>query len=196
MVIGWDISTSAIGICVKEDDGKTVEFSVIFPKGDTHLKKHADAVVKVNQFIEKYKDKKLFHFVEDRLGGFTGGLTTKQTLMALASMNAVISLTLSYTGEITHIPPVTTKRIMELKVEKGEDKKLIVVKLAKLNEPLFPYSETKNGNYVKGTDDMADAWLLAEAGRKILAGDATIGSKQKTPSNKTKAGQSKKRIKK
>lgn len=187
MIIGWDISTSAIGICVKDDDGSTREFAVIFPEGKIHLEKHRDAVKKVREFLSKHEGP-ASHFVEERLGGFTGGLTTKQTLMALAAMNAVVSLELSNHGSVTHIAPVTVKRITSLKVDKGQDKKLVVVGLVRSQEPSFPYSETKAGNYVKGTDDMADAWLLAEAGRKILAGEATVGQRKKASRRKGKAG--------
>lgn len=187
MIVGWDISTSAIGVCVKRDDGSTVKFDVIYPVGSTHLEKHRDATRKVRQFLDENGIVDATHFVEERLGGFTGGLTTKQTLMVLAAMNAVISLTLSDHGPVTFIAPVTTKRITGLIVPKGGNKKLEVVKLARSREPSFPYAETKAGNYVKGTDDMADAWLLAEAGLAIIKGEASIGRPKKARRGKGKA---------
>jgi hypothetical protein len=193
VIVGWDVSTSAIGICVKRE-GLPNLYHAIFPKGTTHLEKHRSATEQVrlwfNHLID-YNAVEVVHIIEDRLGGFSG-VTTKQTLMALAAMNAVISMTLSYTGKVIHIPPVTTKRIMELKVDKdaGEDKKQAVVKLARSSDPSFPYQSNKTGKgdhpWKKGVDDMADAWLLAEAGAKVLKGEAEIGPKKKTRGGKKK----------
>lgn len=166
MLIGWDISTSAIGICIKNDDDSVIKYSVIFPIGNSHLEKHIDAAEKVKIFCKENNvlaaDTK--HFIEERLGGFSGGKTTRQTLMALAAMNAVISFVLNDYGSILYLHPLTTKKIMKLVVPKGENKKNIVIKLVKSLDPHFPYAETKSGKWKKGVDDMADAWLLASAG--------------------------------
>lgn len=180
-------------------EGEPPIFHVIYPEGDTHLKKWRNAVIQVSNFLEALDQFTQFtHIVEERLGGFTGGMTTKQTLMALAAMNAVVSTELSYIGEILYMAPVTTKRIMRLKdfTLPGEDKKETVVRLARSSCPNFPYNEKKKGKkepkgkvypWVVGTDDMADAWLLAEAGLKVLRGEASIGRPEKTSSRKGKA---------
>jgi hypothetical protein len=193
MIIGWDVSTAAIGICVKEDDGRTVEFGVIYPIGKTHIEKHKNAVNQVTTFCKRLCTGKVTHFVEDRLGGFTSGLTTKQTLMVLAAMNAVVSLALTDFGDVTHLHPGTTKKLSGLVVPKKYadgtkgNKKLEAIKLARSREPTFPYTETAAGNWSRGVDDMADAWLLVEAGGKILRGEAAIGRPKKAPSRKGKA---------
>jgi hypothetical protein len=203
IVIGWDVSTSAIGICVKRD-GKPNLYHVIFPEGKTHLEKHRSATEQIKEWLAESDDWGPVvptHIVEDRLGGFSG-MTTKQTLMALAAMNAVVSMTLSYTGKVIHIPPVTTKRITGLFVDKenGEDKKIAVVKLARSSDPNFPYKEKKapkkkpTGKYypwIVGVDDMADAWLLAEAGTLVLQGKASVGPAKKAPKRKSKTGRAK-----
>lgn len=186
MIVGWDISTSAIGVCVRDADGKTLEFGVIYPVGATHAQKHRSAASQVSNFCKRVCPQ-ASHYVEERLGGFTGGMTTKQTLMALAAMNAVVSFVLADFGPVIHIPPITTKRITGLKVPKGGDKKIEVIGLVRSREPSFPYAETAAGNYVKGTDDMADAWLLAEAGLKITRGEASIGQPKQIKGGNRKA---------
>ena len=131
------------------------------------------------------------HFVEDCISGFSG-VTTRQTLQKVAQMNAVCSLILSDTGTVVHIPPVSTKRIMALKVLDGETKKDAVVRMCRAAEPEFPYRLTAEGNWVKGTDDMADAWLLAEAGGRMMRGEATLlahGPKTKTRRPKRPPGE-------
>lgn len=188
MIIGWDVSTSAIGICAREDDGKLIKFHVIFPKGNTALEKWRSAHQQISDWISLNAKPWNTHVVEERLGGFTGGLTTKQTLMALAAMNAVVSHLLSSSGDVLFIAPITTKRITGLQVPKGGDKKAEVIKLVRSREPSFPYAETAAGNYVKGTDDMADAWLLAEAALKVKRGEATLGQPKKATRRKGKAG--------
>lgn len=184
--MGWDISTSAIGVCVRDDDGRTLEFGVIYPAGATHAEKHRNAAAQVINFCRRVCPNAT-HYVEERLGGFTGGLTTKQTLMALAAMNAVVSFVLSDFGTVVHIPPITAKRIVGLRVEKGGDKKLAVIGLVRSLEPSFPYAETAAGNYVRGTDDMADAWLNAEAGLRVSRGEAQIGQSKKAKGDRGKA---------
>lgn len=186
MIVGWDISTSAIGICVRDGEGKTIEFGVIYPSGSTHAEKHRSAASQIVNFCKRVCPSAT-HYVEERLGGFTGGMTTKQTLMALAAMNAVASFVLSEFGPVVHIAPSTTKRITGLKVPKGGDKKVEVIRLVRSLEPSFPYAETPAGNYVKGTDDMADAWLLAEAGLKISRGEASIGQPKQAKGHRRKA---------
>jgi hypothetical protein len=177
VTIGWDISTAAIGICVKRE-GKEHEFHVIFPKGDEALDKWRYANQAIHEIIGEIMEpeESAVHVVEQRLGGFTGGLTTKQTLMALAAMNAVVSVALSHSGQVHYILPVTAKALTKFKDRQkdGEDKKETVVRLAKAACPGFPYKEKKVSGkpkkgkgktypWVKGVDDMADAWLLVEA---------------------------------
>ncbi len=187
MIVGWDVSTSAIGICVRDDSGKLIEFGVIYPKGATHREKHISAATQVVNFCKRVCPNAA-HFVEERLGGFTGGLTTKQTLMALAAMNAVVSFVLSDFGTVAHIPVVTVNRIVGFKKPKDTDRKTEVIKLVRSREPTFPYRETPAGKYAQGVDDMADAWMLAEAGLKVIRGEASIGQPKKAPRRKGKAG--------
>lgn len=193
MIIGWDVSTSAIGVCVKTLSG-THEFGVIYPDGATQHLKQISAARQVDEFCKRmlrvYCEGQsvcpFSHYVEDRLGGFTGGLTTRQTLMSLAAMNAVVSFVLSSHGTVTHIPPISAKRIAGLQVPKGGNKKEAVVGLARSREPTFPYSETRTGNPARVVDDMADAWLLAEAGMRLLRGEASLGQPKKAGRRKGK----------
>lgn len=189
-ICGWDISTSAIGVCVREDDGRTREFGVIYPVGLTHAQKHRNAAGQIISFCKRVCPQ-ASHYVEERLGGFTGGMTTRQTLMALAAMNAVASFILADFGTVTHVTPIAAKRIAGLIVPKGGDKKQAVIGLVRSREPSFPYAETAHGNPVRGTDDMADAWLLSEAGRLLQSGQASLGHKSKASGGKTKARRAK-----
>ena len=149
-------------------------------KGKTHLERWADAVVKVKEILSRQGSMGdvRHHFVEDRLEGFRGG-TTQHTLMVLSAINAVVSHQLSQDGPVVHLAPVTAKRLAGLVVPKGGDKKALAVVLARSKDPDFPYKTTKGGNLAPGVGDMADAFLLALSGAKILSGEVTLGEKPK-----------------
>jgi hypothetical protein len=187
LLIGWDVSTAAIGVCVRTaPDGEIHKLDVLFPKGKNHQEKHRDAAKQVRKFMwdlePEFDDevKTATHVVEQCLGGFSGGMSSAQTKMALAAMNAVVTFVLSDDwGEVIHILPVTTKAITKLKILPEEEshkqpKKAAVIRMMREAIPEFPYQETDKGNWVNGTDDIADAWLLTVAGGRILTGQATL----------------------
>lgn len=197
--IGWDVSTSVIGVCAKKEDGTSVFYEAIKIKGDTMIEKYSYAVKAVNIIVDYLKslDSNRKHIVEDRLGNFSKGATTLDTLMKLAQMNAVVSYILSLDAKVTHIHPSTTKRIIGLKKTDDDpevidkktgkwNKKLAVVKLARISDPLFPFKLTPGGNFVAGVEDMADAFALAKAGLLIESGEAEIAKTKKTSRNKGK----------
>lgn len=179
ILIGWDISTSIIGICAMElESGRTLAYHALRVEGETMMRKYDSATAQAASVIEGIlgaaKDP-IHHFVEDRLGNFSAGKTMLQTLMKLAQMNAVMSWHIESWGPVTHIHPSTAKRLAGLKVPKGADKKLEAIKLVRSVDSAFPYKVTKAGNPAAGIADMADAWLLVTAGRKLLRGEATLG---------------------
>lgn len=188
LLIGWDVSTAAIGVCVRTaPDGEIHKLDVLFPKGKTHQEKHRDAAKQIRKFmwdlttdIDGWEPKETTHIIEQCLGGFTGGMSSAQTKMALAAMNAVTTFVLTDDwGTAIHILPVTTKAITGLKILPEEEshkqpKKAAVIRMMRTAIPEFPYQETLGGNWVNGTDDMADAWLLTVAGGKILTGQSKL----------------------
>ncbi len=192
LVIGWDISTAIIGVCVMDfESGKSIEYRALRVIGDTMLEKYASAetlIIGVLQALDMTKD--WHHIIEDRLGGFSAGKTMQQTIMKLAQVNAVASHIINRfgSGTVTYLHPSTAKRIAGLKVPKGGDKKLEAIKLVRSLDGDFPYTQTKAGNPAVGVNDMADAWLLATSGRKLLRGEATVGEGKKAGGGHRKAG--------
>lgn len=177
MIIGWDVSTSFIGICASLPDG-TFRYRVIEVKGETMLEKYRYAESSISLFLAGIKaefEEPRVHIVEDRLGNFSQGKTMQQTLMKLAQMNAVVSHFLDLDGQVIHVHPSRAKSLAGLKVPKGGDKKAEAIKLVRSRDGSFPYTQTKAGNPKAGVADMADAWLLTIAGTKILGGEAELG---------------------
>lgn len=190
MIIGWDVSTSFIGVCVSLFDG-TFRYRVIEVKGETMLEKYRFVKGAIGPFLlglqAEFGDEPRTHIVEDRLGNFSQGKTMQQTLMKLAQMNAVVSHFLDLDGKVIHVHPSRAKSLAGLKVPKGGDKKAEAIKLVRSRDGSFPYTQTKAGNPKAGVADMADAWLLTIAGTKILGGEAELGEGQKARRSVRKA---------
>lgn len=191
LCVGWDVSTVNIGICAIDlSTNIAVKFKWLPIDGESMIEKYSCAVGQIEQVLLSFNDEygpERAHFVEDRLGNFSVGATTMQTLMKLAQMNAVVSHRLSSDGPIRHLHPATAKRLAGLKVPKGGDKKLEAIRLAISNGGMV-VNLTKKGNYSRGTDDMADAFLLAVAGTKLLTGEAELDGEREARGAEESAG--------
>ena len=169
MILGLDISTSIIGVCIMTNEGEPKVFSYIdLRKIDTMIQKGAA--------VEEYVRKEIvphgieYLFIEDKLSGFSAGKTMMQTMLKLSAFNAMASW-IVYSGldklcEPHYIHPSTAKATMKMDglfISKGEDKKELTLKFVK-KLPGFPYAETRNGNPQKYCYDAADAYLIARTG--------------------------------
>ena len=118
------------------------------------------------------------HFVEERLGGFSGGMTSAQTLMKLAQMNALVSYIVwtfnagSTNDELTYIHPMTWKSALKhegLVIPKGCNKKEVTLAYVRNREPKFVVELNKVGKPQPWSYDEADAFCIARAGFLKLA---------------------------
>lgn len=171
---GWDVSTSFIGCCCMREDGTVVLIESIDLSGVTGgiLEKFLVAEEKVIDFIRRARaittNAPEIHCVEQRLKNMVGK-TNKDTLLSLASMNAVVShVIIKECGRNSHslryLYPIEVKKIVGLKVPKGADKKALTVDFVRAIFPEFPFVLNRGGvNPVKGTFDMADAFVTALA---------------------------------
>lgn len=177
MIIGWDISTSIVGVTVLEDDGTYVSSTYVDLRKCDDIFEKIDNVKKfIDSFISP-ATRTYTHFVEDRLGNFTAGRSMLQTLMKLASFNMVVSWLLwERTGNVFHIHPSTVKATMRkegLNIPKGGDKKKITLDFVSSVEKLFVVDLNRNDKPQPWCYDMADSYIVARAGylRKYLISD-------------------------
>lgn len=188
MIFGWDISTSIIGFTALDNSGSFVESRYcdirkekgsLIDKGDV-----TDWFIK--EIAAEYGPKDStaqpsYHFVEDKLGNFSGGRTSMQTLMKLAAFNAMVSwmiwdyYCLHHGGGLEHLHTMTIKAqaakdgLVIPKGVKGQDKKLYTLKWVIEHEKSFPTHLNKNGNFQPYCFDMADSFVIARAGyRKFI----------------------------
>lgn len=171
-LIGWDISSNLVGVCVLDKEtGSTISMDFL------DLRKIENEYERINKFEEfAYNvgmDGDTIHIVEERLAGFTRGFTSMQTLMKLAAINFACSWILSREGSVRKLHPSTIKAIMKregsltgekLIIPKGSDKKQLTLEFVQRVEPLFVPVLNRNGKPQPYCFDMADAFIIARAG--------------------------------
>lgn len=176
------MSTAVVGMCCLDDSGeaKLIECIRLFDVEDGLNAKYCVAAAGIRDFIVRARvlcpGDGEDHFIEERLLN-KQGMTTRKVLAMLAAMNAVATHVIieACQGDyrsVTHLHPSRVKRIVGLRVPKGGDKKAAAISLARARCPSFPYVLNGGGvNPVRGTDDMADAYITALAGYTLGRAD-------------------------
>lgn len=175
MIVGWDISTSIIGVAIFKDDGTYFASRYLDLRKIDDLNVKADAartfVQGIKAELHVYGNHQ--HFVEERLGNFSSGRTMLQVLMKLAAFNALVSFFIwdeldSSGSKISFVHPSTWKALMKkqgLIIPKGsKEKKQITLDFVKKLEPEFKIDLNRNEKSQPWMYDMADAYCIGKAG--------------------------------
>ena len=173
VTLGLDISTSKIGLCVMDLKFNILETTLI--KLDTKTELEDRCIVlenfisninKLNRIDDKgYVFKHVF--VESAFIAFSGGKTSAITMSKLQRFNGMVCYMLRRTLEIQpiSIAPSKARGLVGLKIKRGENTKLKVIEhVTKAFPNDFIYDLTRMGNPKPGTDDRADAIVIAWAG--------------------------------
>lgn len=165
MILGLDVSSSKIGIAILDYDKKIVTTDLIKFKPETPLEERAklfeNKLVKLQNFynIEEV-------FVEEPFIAFGGGKTTAHTMAKLQRFNGMCCYTIYNIFE--SVPNMVNVRMarsrLGIKIPKGtkqNETKKFIVEYVQNNHPEFTYNKTAHGNFVPGTDDKADAIVIA-----------------------------------
>lgn len=175
-IYGWDVST-AVAAWVRLDP----RTGLMDECGHTRLS-DADGMFEKYRMLERelgavVAGRRCVHFVEAPLSNFTRGATNKNTLLCLASINAVVSYQLDRlenTTEVIHIAPRAAMARLGLKVpkERAGQKKQIGLEFVLGREPQFEvmYKRSRNGPPAPKdwVFDRSDAYLIAAAGHHTL----------------------------
>jgi hypothetical protein len=164
-VIGLDVSSSKIGIAVLDDNKKILTSEVIKLRSDETLENRA---LMLENKLQKLKK---FYFidnvyVEEPFIAFGGGKTTAQTIATLQRFNGMCCYSIY---RVFEKPPVmvsvrSARSKLGIKIPKGtaqKDSKKYIIEYVEKNHPEFQYSLTSHGNPQPGTDDRADAVVIA-----------------------------------
>jgi Holliday junction resolvasome RuvABC endonuclease subunit len=169
MILGLDISTSKIGYCILNKDKKIIvnEFMKLKP-----LQLEDRAII----FYELLEDIKKKHsivhvFIEEPFSMFGGGRTTAGTMAKLQRFNGMCSFAVRRSLKMNPvlIPANKARKSVGLKIKRGENTKKKIIEWVEKKYPKdFVYELTSYGNPKPGTDDKADAVVIALAGMEIL----------------------------
>lgn len=167
MILGLDISTSITGITVLDDTGAVVLFDMVDMRSKkfTSFFNKADAVERrLVQLKSTYNIDKIF--IEQSLQAFRPGLSSAQVILTLGKFNGIVSwICYKIFGfEPQYIGASTARKALEIKVERGQNAKEIVLKRVLELEKGFHVEYTPKGNPVAGSYDRADSYVIARAG--------------------------------
>jgi hypothetical protein len=172
---GWDISSSCIGCCVLDGQGELVYYTNIklwhhppglLPKSHSISCGIIEIIdnVRINIGCDKNSE---MHFVEKPLSQ-VAGRTSRNTLMLLAGVNAIACSVIieMLDGDDSRIQYITQKqadKAVGLKFEKGK-RKVESIKFVQNLYKEIQFDKNRNGvNYERGSDDIADAIVVARA---------------------------------
>jgi Holliday junction resolvasome RuvABC endonuclease subunit len=173
-ILGLDISTSMIGIAVIDDKYKLKTYDKIKFKTDMPLEERVDFLVNKLHHLDKYYNLSAV-YIEQPAMMFGRGKTTAQTMSKLQRFNGMCSYAVY--NELQIIPslihPSSARKKMNISIPRSvSNKKHFIIERVKEKYPKFTFNLTRYGNPQPGTDDIADAIVVAYAGvRTTLEGE-------------------------
>ena len=170
--LGLDISSSKIGIALLDNENVIISDVLKF-KSNQSLEERAA------QFERRMREIDTYHvvydvYVEQAALMFRGGKTTAFTMATLQRFNGMCCYALSqiFEMEASLINPNSARSILGIKVPRKvpskEKKKAIIESISERFGEQFQYNLTRQGNPQPGTDDRADALVVALAGPLLL----------------------------
>lgn len=179
MILGLDISTSCTGWCVLSESGSLIDLGYTkFKSGSSILDKADEMEAVLLELNRKYGVKKIF--VEENLQAFRPGFSSAKTIVTLARFNGIVSYVASkvFSTEPNYVNVNVARKSMDIKIiskRKGgkNTKDQVFDWVASRIEYEWPSKELKSGPRRGLTVlddarfDMADAYVIAVAGRKL-----------------------------
>ncbi len=167
MILGLDISTSIVGVCVMNDN-KIVHTEYI------DLRKTGNFFEKAQKVEDSLKEIKKSHniehiFIEQALMFFRRGGSTAKTMSVLQRFNGIISWQCYqlFDMEPNYVTPISARSKCGIKVARGKKAKEVVMEHF-IESQEFEIIYTRHGNVQKYCYDIADAIIVARAGTKII----------------------------
>lgn len=169
MILGIDVSTSKVGLAIIDFDGNLKTYDLIKFKKEHSLEQRAlsfeNKIVKLDKYYQIYSV-----YIEQPAMMFRGGKTTAMTMAKLQRFNGMCSYAcrkvFDFDPDMVH--PNTARKKMNISIPRSvENKKTYIINEVQKHYPSFTYQTTRFGNPKPGTDDMADAIVVAYAGYSI-----------------------------
>ena len=173
IILGLDISSSRIGYCLINEDEELLLVDEIKLKSSQSLEERADIFKKEMECIKRSLQQQEvdYVFIEQPFMAFSGGKTTAATMAKLQRFNGMCSYVVHslFGSPATLIQANKARGLVDLKIKRGENTKLKVIEWVQEKYPTeFLVEYTRHGNPKPGTDDKADAVVIANAGLKTI----------------------------
>tara|TARA_B100000287_G_scaffold403554_1_gene425490 strand:- start:359 stop:934 length:576 start_codon:yes stop_codon:yes gene_type:complete len=174
MILGLDISTTLVGIAILDDNGKLIKTDGLDISKISNTFERLETVgAELYTIRSEYDIKDVF--IETALKKFLPGKSRADTIIKLAKFNGVVSWICfeCFEKEPTYINVNTARSLYGLsfpRSSKGpQRKKMVIEAVIEKEKTAFKYEMARGGrNYKKGTDDRADAVVIARAGEFLL----------------------------
>ena len=175
MILGLDISTSMVGVAIiDQTTGKLIlSDGWDISKQETTFGKAEFIGAELYGLRSQYKIEHIF--IETALKRFLPGRSRADTLIKLAKFNGITSWLCYDCFDITpkYINVNTARSFYGLSFPRGtkgpQRKKMVIEAVIEKEKTAFKYEMARGGkNYKKGTDDKADAVVIARAGHFVL----------------------------
>ncbi len=175
MILGLDISTSVIGIAIVNPETRALTMVEAFDisKIDCFFEKSEAVGARLWEIKNSYSIEHVF--IETALKRFVPGRSRADTLIKLAKINGVVSfISFDAFGIIPeYINPNTARSLYGLSFPRGTKgparKKMVIESVIEKEKTSFSYEMARGGkNYKRGTDDKADAVVIARAGEFLI----------------------------
>lgn len=175
--MGFDISTSIIGISLFKEDNFYKLFYIDLTKTKDYFEKAFIVKTRIADILYTEAISVDNVFIEDILQSFSRGMSSAKTIIQLARFNGIVS---NIIYELTGCTPVylnvnSARKLLGIKIDKNSsiDKKEQIIDWVdhdlteKYNWPMKVVSRGKNKGVVKFEKycyDMADAYVICKAG--------------------------------
>jgi Holliday junction resolvasome RuvABC endonuclease subunit len=173
MILGLDISTSVVGVAVIHDGDLVLSDHWDISKEDSLFTKAESIGASLWEIRNNYQIENVF--IETALKKFIPGRSRADTIMKLAKFNGIVSWICYENFEIhpTYINVNSARSLYGLSFPRGtkgpKRKKMVIESVIEKEKTSFSYEMARGGkNYKKGTDDRADAVVIARAGEFLL----------------------------
>ena len=175
MLIGLDISTTMVGCAVIDPDSRSLVEVVGWDLSKLSNTFEKSELIGANFYELRSRYDIEDVFVETALKRFLPGKSRADTLIKLAKFNGIVSwLCFECFGtEPIYINVNTARSLYGLSFPRGtkgpQRKKMVVEAVIEKEKTAFKYEMARGGkNYKRGTDDRADAVVIARAGEYLL----------------------------
>jgi len=166
-VLGLDISTSIVGVCIMGLDEEVREIDFIDLRKVNNFFEKADKVkAALAKLFCKHKVSEVW--IEDYAVRYSPGKSKASTITKLASFNGIVSYIVfsEHDFEPKKVQVTSARKNVGLKIPRGSNTKQLVLDFVKRKLPNHDWKRTRFDNDQQYEFDKADAFVIALHGVK------------------------------